>query len=118
LKALSNSTYVLASLLLILDGRTLSQNGVTHISRANIKAKTKKKIETFTIESTCDLAPPPLEVQMNGLYVLLSEMNKVMALIMLEDLEEALALLMRMETKGTLGNKFVFTLENGTFFHQ
>ncbi len=45
---------------------------------------------------------------MNGLYVLLSKMNKVMALTMLEDPEEALAFLMRLETKGTLGNTFVF----------
>jgi len=44
---------------------------------------------------------------MNGLYVLLSKMNKIMALTMLEDPEEALALLMKVETKGTLRNTFM-----------
>jgi hypothetical protein len=40
-----------------------------------------------------------MEVQMNGLYILLSKTNKVMALTMLKDLEEALALFMRKELK-------------------
>jgi hypothetical protein len=35
---------------------------------------------------------------------------------MLENLEETLALLMRMETKGTLGNTFVFTFGKWYFF--
>jgi hypothetical protein len=48
-----------------------------------------------------------MEIQMNVLYILLSNMNKVMALIMLEDLKEALAFLMRMEIEGTLKNTFV-----------
>jgi hypothetical protein len=109
LKALSDSTYVLASLLLFLDGQTLPQNDVTHINTVDIEAKTRKTTETFTIESTCDLAPSPMEVQINGLYVLLSKMNKVMAPTMFEDLKQALALLMRMETEGTLGNTFVST---------
>jgi len=51
------------------------------------------------MKNVCDLALPPMEVQMNGLYILLPKTNKVMALIMLKDLEEALALLMRMEVK-------------------
>jgi hypothetical protein len=40
-----------------------------------------------------------MEVQMNGLYLLLSKMNKIMALTMFEDPEEGLALLMRMKLK-------------------
>ncbi len=116
MKALRNSTYVLASLSLFLDGRTLPQQGVAHVSKTDIEAKARKTTETFTIESVCDLAPPPMEVQMNGLYVLLSKMNKIMALTMLEDPEEALALLMRMETKGTLRNTFVSTFRKWYLF--
>jgi hypothetical protein len=71
LKALRDSTYVLASLSLFLDGRTLPQKGVIHVSRTDIEAKARKTSETFIIESVCDLALPPMEVQMNGLYVLL-----------------------------------------------
>jgi hypothetical protein len=85
LKALRDSTYVLANLSLFPDGQTLPQKGVAHVSRIDIKVKARKTTETFTIENICDLAPPPMEVQMNGLYVLLSNMNKVMALTMLED---------------------------------
>jgi hypothetical protein len=77
LKAVSDSTYVLIGLLLFLDGQTLPQNGVTHISRVDIETKTRKTTKTFIIESTCDLAPLLVEVQMNGLYVLLSEMNTI-----------------------------------------
>jgi len=40
-----------------------------------------------------------MEVQMNGLYILLSKTNKVMALTMFKDLEEALAFFMRKELK-------------------
>jgi hypothetical protein len=61
-----------------MDGQTLPQNGVTHISRADIETKTRKTTKTFTIESICDLVHPLVEVQMNGLYVLLSEMNTIM----------------------------------------
>jgi len=35
---------------------------------------------------------------------------------MLENLEEALAFLIKMETKGTLGNTFVFTFGKWYFF--
>ncbi len=108
MNALRDSTYVLASLLLFSDGRTLPQKGVAHVSRIDIEAKARKATETFTIESVCDLAPPPLEIQMNVLYILLSNMNKIMALIMLEDLKEALALFMKMEIEGTLKNTFAF----------
>jgi len=46
----------------------------------------------------------------NGLYVLLLETDyKVMDEIMLEDLEETLTLLMKMEIEGTLGNTLAST---------
>ncbi len=48
------------------------QRGATHVNITNIQMKTRKTIETFIIESAYDLAPPPMEVQTNGLYVLLS----------------------------------------------
>jgi hypothetical protein len=99
-----------------LDGRTLPQKGVTHISKANIEAKTRKTIETFTIENTCDLALPPMEVQMNRLYILVSETNKVMAPTMFEDPKETLAPPMRLETKGTIRNTFVSTFEEWYLF--
>ncbi len=108
MNALRDSTYVLASLLLFSDGRTLPQKGVAHVSRIDIEVKARKATETFTIKSVCDLAPPPLEIQMNVLYTLLSNMNKIMALIMLEDLKEALALLMKMEIEGIIKNTFAF----------
>jgi hypothetical protein len=50
-----------------------------------------------------------MEVQMNELYILLLEMNKVMASTMFEDPKKTLTLFMKMETKGTLRNTFVST---------
>jgi len=73
----------LASLSLFLDGRTLPQRGVAHVSIIDIEVKSNKTIETFTIKSACD--PLPMEVQMNGFYVLLSKINKIMDWIMLEN---------------------------------
>jgi len=118
LKALSDSTYVLENLLLFLDGQTLPQNGLTHISRVDIETKTRKTTETFTIKSICDLTPPLVEIQMNGLYILLSEMNKIMASTMFENPKKTLTLFMKMETKGTLRNTFVSTLGEWYFFPQ
>ncbi len=109
MKALRDSTYVLASLPLFSNGRTLPQKGVAHVNKIDIETKTRKTTETFTIKSICDLAPPPMEIQINGLYVLLSKMNKIMALTMFEDLEEALTFLMKMEAESTLRNALVST---------
>jgi hypothetical protein len=72
LKALKDSTYVLASISLFPDGWTLPQRGATHVSITNIEMKARKTTKTFIIENAYDLAPPPMEVQKNGLYVLLS----------------------------------------------
>lgn len=70
---------------------------VQHLSREDIEKKAKAMAKTFTVESSCELAPLPLEVMMNGLYVLLSETNVVMSRKVLDDPEETTALLMKME---------------------
>jgi hypothetical protein len=59
-------------------GEHYHKGNVAHVSRVNIEAKARKTTETFTTESTCDLAPHPVEVQMNGLYVLLLKTYKIM----------------------------------------
>ncbi len=64
---------MLANLLLFPDGRTLPQKGVAHVSRTDIEAKARKTTETFTIKSVCDFAPPPMEVQINGLHFIVKD---------------------------------------------
>jgi hypothetical protein len=78
LKALKDSTYVFTRLSLFPNEQLLPQRGVAHVSKVDIQMKARKTIETFTIESVCDLALPFVEVQMNGLYILLSNMDKIM----------------------------------------
>jgi hypothetical protein len=84
---------------LILDGQTLPQRDASHVSKIDIEVKARKTTETFTIERACNLAPLPMEVQMNGFYVLLSKMDKIMDRTMVENSKEAMALLMKMETE-------------------
>jgi hypothetical protein len=48
-------------------------------------------------------------VKINGLYVLLSETNIVTDMMILEKLEEAMVLLMKMEIEVALGNMLVST---------
>ncbi len=62
MKALRDLTYVLANLSLFLMGEHYYKKGVAHVGRADIKAKARKAIKTFTIKNVCDLAPPPMEV--------------------------------------------------------
>jgi hypothetical protein len=109
LKTLKDLTYVLACLSLFSNGQTLQQRGVAHVSKVDIEAKTRKTNETFTIKSMCDLAPPLMEVQMNALYILLSQKNKTMDQTMFENPKEALTLLMRMEIEHTLRNTLMST---------
>jgi len=66
---------------------TLPQRGIPLINRSQIKAKARSIVETFTMESTCELRPPPLEDKINGLYILLSEIDIVMDRKILEKLE-------------------------------
>ncbi|CAM6003026.1 unnamed protein product [Sphagnum balticum] len=86
-----------ANLFLFSTGTTLPLMRVQHLSREDIEKKAKAMAKTFTVESSCELAPLPLEVMMNGLYVLLSETNVVMSRKVLDDPEETTALLMKME---------------------
>ncbi len=51
----------------------------------NIEAKARSIDETFMVENSCELLPPPLEVKINGLYVLLLEMDIVMVRKQLEN---------------------------------
>ncbi len=39
---------------------TLPQKGVLLVSRSQIETKVRLIVETFTMESTCGLPPPPL----------------------------------------------------------
>jgi hypothetical protein len=50
-KALKDLTHVLVGLSLFLDGQTLPQRGVAHVSKINIEAKTRKTTEAFTIKA-------------------------------------------------------------------
>jgi hypothetical protein len=52
----------------------------------NIEAKARSIDETFMVENSCELPPPPLEVKINGLwlYVLLLEMDIFMVRKQLE----------------------------------
>jgi hypothetical protein len=60
------------------------------------------------MESTCELRPP-LEVKITRLYVLLLKINIVMDRKLSRKLENTMALLMKLETNGTLGNLLVST---------
>jgi hypothetical protein len=44
----------------------LPQKGVPPINRSQIEAKARSIAETFTMESTCELLLPPLEVNIIG----------------------------------------------------
>jgi hypothetical protein len=61
------------------------------------------------MESTCELPPPPLEIKIAGLYVLLLQTNIVMDRKLLGKPEKTTALLMKLETDGTLSNLLVST---------
>jgi hypothetical protein len=80
----------------------------THFTRINVQAKVKAIVKSFIVESSCELPPPLVEVKINGLYVLLLETYIVMDKKILEKLEKTMALLMKMETKATLGNMLIF----------
>jgi hypothetical protein len=60
--------------------------------------------------------PPPLEVKIIGLYILLSKIDIVMDRKLLEKLEDTMALLMKLETDGTLSNLLVSTFGQWYFY--
>ncbi len=88
---------------------TLPHKGVPHLSRSNIEMKVRSIVETFTMESSCGLPPLPLEVKINGLYVLLLETNIVMDRKQLEKQKDTMAPFMKLETNGILSNMFIST---------
>jgi hypothetical protein len=85
----------------------LSQKGVPSINRSQIEAKARSITKTFIMESTCELLPPPLEVKISGLYILLSKTNIIMDKKLLEKPKYIMVLLMKVETYGILSNMFV-----------
>jgi hypothetical protein len=86
---------------------TLLQKGVPLFNRSQIEVKARSIAKTFTMESTCERPPPPLEVKIIGLYILLSKIDIVVDRKLLEKPENIMALLMKLETNGTLGNLFI-----------
>ncbi len=64
-----NKSYANLSLFSI---ATLLQKGVPPFNISQIEAKARSIAKTFTMESTCELPPPPLEVKIIGFYILLS----------------------------------------------
>jgi hypothetical protein len=88
---------------------TLLDKRVPHLSRSNIEVKVRSIVETFTMESSCGLPPFPLEVKINGLYVLMSETNIVMDRKQLEKQKDTMAPFMKLETNGILSNMFIST---------
>ncbi len=52
--------------------------------------------KTFTMESTCELPLPPLEIKIIGLYILLSNIDIVMDRKLLEKPENTMAFLMKL----------------------
>jgi hypothetical protein len=80
-----------------------------HFTRINVEAKAKTIVKSFKVESSCELLPPLEKVKINELYVLLSEIDIMMDMKTLEKPKETMALLMKMETKASLGNMLVST---------
>jgi hypothetical protein len=87
----------------------LPHKGVPHLSKSGIEAKVRSIVETFTMESSCGLPLLPLEVKINGLYVLLSETNIVMDRKKLEKQKDTMARLMKLEMDGILSNMLIST---------
>jgi hypothetical protein len=83
------------------------QKGVPPLNRSQIKAKVKSIVETFTMENTCELPPPPSEVKIIGFYILLLKTDIVMDRKLLEKPKNIMVLLMKLETNGTLNNLLV-----------
>jgi translation initiation factor 2 beta subunit (eIF-2beta)/eIF-5 len=54
------------------------KKGIPSFSKSQIETKVRSIAKTFTVENTCELPPPPLEVKITRLYILLLETNIVM----------------------------------------
>jgi hypothetical protein len=90
----------------------------SNLSRAEVEAKPLATAETFTIEGGCELPPPPKEMLMNGLFVLLLETNTVMNMTFLQDPKACMAIFMNMEIIETLRNSLLAELGNGIYILQ
>jgi hypothetical protein len=66
-------------------------------------------VVTFKAKKFCELLPPPTNVKMIKLYVLLLEINIITSMQLLKELEECMSYLMKMKIEGTLCNGFVAT---------
>jgi hypothetical protein len=56
----------------LFSAATLSQKGIPLANRSQIVAKARSIAETFIVENTYELPPPPpLEVKIIGFYILL-----------------------------------------------
>ncbi len=70
------------------------------------------------MEGIYELPPPPFEVKITRLYVMLSKIDIVMDMKLLGKLENTMALLMKLETNGTLGNLLVSTFSHWYLYPQ
>ncbi len=75
---------------------TLSQKGVPPFNRSQIETKVKSIVETFIVESTCELPPPLLEIKIIRLYVLLLKTYIVIDKKLLEKPKDTMVLLMKL----------------------
>jgi len=87
----------------------LLQNGVPPFSKSKIEVKARSIAKTFNVESTYELPPPLLVVKITGLYILLSEIDIVTDMKLLEKPKNTMTFIMKLETNGTLGNLLVST---------
>jgi hypothetical protein len=94
---------------------TLPQKGIPPLNKSQIEGKARSIAKTLTMESTCELPPPPLEIKIIGLYILLLETKIVMDKKNLEK-PNIMAFLMKLETNGTLDNMLVLTFGQWYFY--
>jgi hypothetical protein len=87
---------------------TLVQKGLQPLDKSQIEAKARSITKTFTMENTCEL-PPPLEIKITRLYVLLLKTYIVMDREISKKPKNTMKFLMKLEIDGTLSNLFVLT---------
>jgi len=87
----------------------LSIKVVIRQTKVDIEVKAKAHVETFIVESSCELPTLSLKVKLKRFYILLFKTDTIMNRTILEDLEMTMSLLMKMEMNGTLGSAFVST---------
>ncbi len=90
----------------LFSAATLSQKGIPPINISQIATRQGQLLKLWLWKI---LLPPSLKVKITRLYVLLLRIGIVMDRKLLEKLEDIMALLMKLETIGTLSNMFVST---------